>query len=582
MTKKKQETPAESISPSNAVKRRWPLRVVLATAVVVATVLVLPGIRTAESRTEIVESPNQYSSNVFVHGWPLEYMRTPASRAESPATEVEWLTLDAWPIHGNYQEFRVYNLLVDLVLCSLLVVVVTWLANVWLHRKAKQKGRNWYSFTTLNLLMLTTVIGMCIPCYFWHRDHVESKELEVASENSLRIMGSGGTDPQIEYVYRGPVWLRRLAGSSYLSFCYHRTSVQLGAVLLAEFSEENSQAIQKYRRAESVSCSYCLSARFQETELQQALTALRSLPKLKKLQIEKAGGFGVVGARPKKYPSVSGMKRYPVLDPVVIVELEKFSELESLELSLVDISAADLASLSKLSNLKHLEFSGAGIFIEDLEPLEHLDKLKTVKLAITATCEELDDFQTKHSRLILLDRPILPFQPVDSDVIMARFERATNGQLSPAASREGFTIDNALLQRQHLTFLEDEILSRYISQITSLELGEVDSRETALELIKSCQSLSNLTVPQVTFSIEDFETMPRNIETLRIRQGKLTVADCQKLISKIPQGDLTITESLFTVADAKLIQNTAPECYLTILGPIPPGGEYWDMPVIYE
>lgn len=142
----------------------WRVNRVLATVVLAATVLVLPGIRTAGNRTEIVESPNRYSLNAFVHGWPLEYMRTPASRDGFSVAEVEWLSLDAWPIHGNYREFRVFHLLADLLCCSLLVVAVTWLANVLLRRKARQKRRSWHSFTTLNLLMLTTAIVLCMPC----------------------------------------------------------------------------------------------------------------------------------------------------------------------------------------------------------------------------------------------------------------------------------------------------------------------------------------------------------------------------------------------------------------------------------
>ena len=602
------ESVSKRASPTSKTNSRisWLSRIVL----VVSVILVLPGIQDREyHKHPITGKPGTTTYDiVFTHGWPLEYMKSPANGDRFTVSGVEWLWFKAWPLHGNGYNFRWRHLLVDVLCCWLMVVAANWLTNFWFRQTSKRKGRAWHSFTTLSLMIATAVIAYGIS---WYSSHATDKAIEVESDSEFNWAGIGGPYPLFEYNYRAPMWLRRLTGTDLMSVCSHRTTVRLYTnkftnSLINELVEENSTAVEKLRRAEYISC-HC-----DRQLLDDVLKNLKKLPRLQTLEIGlwhwppiSSHDLQILrnsDAPPTPstltYPRVTKRRHHgtggdidPLLGDTAIETLSAFPKLRNLTLLDSNLVADDLLRLSSLTSLKYLEFTGRDIFIEDIVSLVRFRNLKRVKLSISATDTELEEFQNRFPNLQLEWKTSDKIS--DLDMIEARFQRAANEPLEVDATVNGISIcennpsdsesEPGTLKSQHLVFLKDEILKQHLEQIECLSLGKVDTSETALELISHCKRLKQLEAPKISFPIQQLIALPNEIDWLHIQQGDLTVKDLQQLISKLPRGTLKIRESVMTAADAKSIQEISPDCNLMVFGKKLPGADPWDDgPVIHE
>ena len=535
------EKAASLKSEANRLGLGWPSRIVLVTITLVVIILSVPGIQIPKFHTKpgAIDWPS--SDVYFSHGWPLEYMRSPTNTKRFDHSKIEWLWSNAWPVHGNLYDFRLTNLFVDILCGCLMIFVATWLTNRWWGRAEKGK-RAWHSFTIKNLMTAAALIAFGVVCFSWYSSHAKDKAIEDASDYDFRWSGTvSPVDPQIEYSYQGPMWLRRLTSSEILSVFYHRTKIKF--VPAYKLAEENSQEILKLKHAESISCN-CSA-----WHLHGFLKSLNQLQKLNSLHLtlhERRFGAIVPADFKFTHPKVTGGPGYPSNGPMFgekeIEFLSSFSNLTHLHLSGGNLSKASLKKLSQLSSIEYLEFKSVDLFIEDIECLSQFKNLKEVKLAITATGKELQEFDAKHSHLQIHVMNALS----DNRVLAARFERATNGAIvihRNNVHHDDLNLEKVALKSEHLVFFKDPVLERFFAQVASLSLGEVDSFKTVMEIINRCSTLYSLD----------------------IHQGELTLAELRQLIARKPEY-LTIVESTMTRNDALSLLKIAPDCQLTVWG----------------
>jgi len=127
------------------------------------------------------------------------------------------------------------------------------------------------------------------------------------------------------------------------------------------------------------------------------------------------------------------------------------------------------------------------------------------------------------------------------------------------------TIDGELRSDHLRLLLRDEKSSRFVSQLEELELDQVDSTETLMNLVEQCPNLKVLDAQ------------------LHIEQGELTVTDLQKFIAKMPEDScLGIYQSDLNYEEAKRIQKSAPNSHFNVYGKTLPGQGLYEAEEIYS
>ena len=554
----------------------------LTVALLVSAILVVPGVQVREYHTDPVTGvPRPTYDVVFSHGWPFEYMRSPIYGGRFFSDRLEWIWHKAWPIHANTYDFRFGNLLTDLLICFVIASAAVLAITLW----RKRESNTWYTFTIKKLLLGTALTALIL---YWYLSHATDRALEIASDDEFRTGGSGGVYPQIEYVYRGPKWLRRLAGKKWSMFCQHRTSVYLTPTIVDQLSVSHSPAINKIRRAESIECK-CKSE--QLVRILRNLQQLRHLTELK-ITLNDKSGFGQIDLSQIKTSTANKDEARSSLENnhhdqrpglVSTEELARLTNLTSLSITKMKESGKGLkdglSNLSRLSQLKSFELSASNLFIEDIQFISQFDSLERVKLQITATDEEQAAFESRHPQLRIKWQRLMGEGYLDDQAVLRRrFQQELEEDLNIIAYPQHLTIKEQL-KSTHLKFLQNQVLGSYVEQLTCLELGKVDSVKTVKTLIRRCKKLESLQVPEVSFSTDELAKLPKGILFLGIRQGDLTIVDFQELISKLPtDGGLEIYQSSFTREQALKIHESAPDFPLTVYGLAPSGSS----PIIYD
>lgn len=541
-------------------------RIFLLVVVLGVTIVAVPGIQISERRPAFVtDYPRESSQQVLSHGWPLEYLRRSVTIEQLPQGKIEWLSPAAWTLAGNLYEFSLANLLTDLICIALGLLLLA--AICWRKPKSKKQRSGWLpKISILQLLLIVGFIGLVLS---WYLPHARDRKLE-----------EQGTPYEVsKYEYRGPMWLRRTLGrnSKWLQFCHHRTRLTLDNTLYPTWKKDPVLLVQQCQRAETVS--------FYNVPDLEILAALKSLPRLQSLTLPVAPDFDSAEyskiPRLKNANSLQGaMQGRPLLNQDEREGIAGVSGLKRLHLYQVNISFKDLQSLSRLNKLEYLRFEATDMLIDDMHWLLRFENLKEVTLAISAADSELEEFQRQYPHLVLNWKPDPEF--TEYDALRLWFQRVAGADLNVYTGPRGMTIDGELRSDHLRLLLRDEKSSLFVSQLEELELDQVDSTETLMNLVEQCPNLKVLDATGLSVSAADLACLPNKIHQLQIEQGELTVTDLQKFIAKMPEDScLGIYQSDLNYEEAKRIQKSAPNSHLDVYGKTLPGQELFEAEEIY-
>ena len=182
---------------------------------------------------------------VYEHGWPFSYLARAIVEQDfespgAPSTYYEsetwmnrfsWYYYDNWPFGANASVFRLWALLVDLVLATTIVATAGGLTE-WRIRSR----RGFLRFGMWELLVGIAVLSIAMGYYAYHRrlHDIESRNLTPTPSSGvlppaslLGCVSQNGTLSTYQR-YVGPVWLRRLCGGDYyLPYFYHDTNANV-------------------------------------------------------------------------------------------------------------------------------------------------------------------------------------------------------------------------------------------------------------------------------------------------------------------------------------------------------------------
>jgi len=415
------------------------------------------------SRDWDVEPFKQYRRSF---GWPLEYMRSPDFPPSPEWTYRDWIydvlvylpywmEPRAWPIQQHIFQLNLLYLIIDLAIGMLIIWGLNKITKLSFFRPPNTEKKHRFSFSFRGLLTIVALLAFALSWYQTHAiDHFNLKaclEQKIASVNQ----------PWTNLEYQGPVWLRRLVGNDmYLYFCFHSNT--LGITTITTSNNLNMFGITALGEGDELKrklrliggCRRTEVVNFYGTPPVEFLQTLNTLPKLKVLHLQNLGVFD----RPRRNVGVT---------PDEIAALSDCSNLEVLTMTGGNLQVDDLKQLSRLPRLECLEFQGNLIQIDDLSALEQFPSLKAVTLNVAASESEMQEFQRDHPNLIIdWDRL---FEDFDSTLIEAHFERVAKCVVW--TDEESCRCED--LKAEHLVFLQDTTLKRYLNQIQSLTIHVV-------------------------------------------------------------------------------------------------------------
>lgn len=477
------------------------------------------------------------------HGWPFEYLSRPAEFSDWLLVfddfPVQWSSPNAWPQPGEVYRFSLVNLLTDLAIGVMIVLACVASCEFWRRRRGA------FRVTLLDIVIFVTCVCLVSG---WYASHKRSGAREQAIARRL-VGGRDGSRtygrPNFTRHYHGPVWLLRLAGNPlFLDFCTHVDSITLDTQIL---TESDLADLRTLTYLESVGCCRTLTPELVE--------ALSTLPRLRALD-----GNDYEYSWPRRTP--------PMVTSAEVELLPRLPRLTTLKLGCSQLVPDDLAVLVRLPALQTLQFFGDDLLVDDLAPLDGFPALRRVMADITATKEELRAFQARRSRYRLTWNE---YRDVDAwDV--ARFRIARWGgdpSLSP----------NTMLDLTGILLNGDRLkkLTPILPEVSELRLGEVDSTQTVLELIARCRPLCYLDALHVPLSKQDLSKIRFASDAeLYVQQGNISAEQFAAFLRDVKAKlvFLTIFGSTFTIAEARTIEASRPDCFIEVhRSPVDDGGE---------
>lgn len=537
----------------------------------------------ANSDWKIEQTRYKYYCRSF--GWPLEFMRTPIL---PPSQEWKycdwvyslsympyWIQPHSWTFQKYIYQFNLLYLIADLMIGGLIIWGFTRVTKRCFCQPSSKAKKQRFSFSITALLAIVTLFAFTLSWYRGHTiDRLNEKACAAQQIADMQAnLGSGGLSPTpgmmrwrwlgFREEYQGPDWLRRLIGNDqYLTFCFHSNAMEITASGI-KASGSNAKDVGLTSEGDEVKRKLRLIGGCRRTEAVsflgiptvELIQTLSTLPRLRKLRLQTA---------PPPTTGFFGSSMLPTekeFAPDAIVAMSECSNLESLVLKGSNVLVSDLKQLSQLPRLERLEFQGEHIFADHLSVLEQFPNLKTVDLKVAASDSEMQQFQKDHPNITMNWDNLFE---VHYGAIDSYFERVTNCQCDVSSDEKSCQWEE--LKAEHLVFLQDTTLKKYVNQIHSLEIYAVDKPQTAVTFIQNCQSLKEIQISDIVLSSSDFEAMrlPKDLESLEIQQGTLTVQDCQRLMANSPRLELGIWNATFTEAEIIKIQSVSPECGVII------------------
>ena len=539
----------------------------------IMTVIVLPGIVVPadESGLPIADLALNRSQYVALsHGWPNEYMRS--KRSESLGNSIAWASPRAWPMGNTVFSFELKSLLIDFLVAGVIITIGTLAVEFWRRRR---KGV-WFSL--LDMLVAVALFAMVTV---WYHGHASDYEAEFQALNTWE----GGHMYFIcEQHLQTADWLTRLVGGeSQIRFCKHVTELELARhpvswpygspapTDLFPFDRDKVNALAGFKRVEVIN--------FDGPVLPEVPSLVASLNRLHTFRIEHENAYvrgapGFATAPITGTPSVfynDGLrttleKKVSSFD--TIQKLDQLEQLTNLELDLGYISKSGWRKLPALSKLTNLSLASYEIFVEDLNGLDRFKNLKQVRLSISATNQELEQFQCAHPRLKVswdrsadLDARQIVHRRIETWGLIEGWYRQKCREFYCEGDEKGDSTELDLT-RLKLTKERVGLITKAdvdLASIKSILVGRVDSAQTLNQLVKRCSGLKSLEL-YAEFSSEAIDqlVLPKRLY-LTIRQGDLTVKDLNVLIEKHQPEWLNIYDATVTDDDVAALEEAWPD-----------------------
>jgi hypothetical protein len=490
--------------------------------------------------------------SVWTHGWPLEYLRRPFEQSTyligNEGLPVAWTSFAAWPQSGKHYYFNLSRLALDLLVGLAITAIAVAACEFWRRR------RGGFRVSILDFGVLATILCAILGCRQLHVHAGEREREMVGNIEGFQVghisYGGGWQGKAVQYC--GPGWLQRLVGNSeFLPAFHHITGLNID--LRKSTGQEKYGDLSDLAYVRSVECRAKLTPKLAKS--------LSSLPRLETLQ-EYSGGYS--GKDPRAEPMLTPGH----LDPIQMLPL-----LTTLKAVQFRSTPHDLEVLATLQNLQTLQFNGKNLLVEDLTLLERFPSLKTVQLNISATNEEMEEFQATHPRFRLVwdeEQCLDPWNAMQArlarwrgEVELPRPHSVGFGGRS-AEDRDHLDLTGFLLTKERLTRLPKDL-----SEINSVFFGDVDTPATAVELLSRCGPIQSLNARRVTLSKQDFDQInfranKRRDLDLSLQQGDMSVEDFCWLAKKLKLSSLIIVESTFKLEEAEAIEEASPDIFLEL------------------
>jgi len=366
--------------PAQSVEKRRPwyrLHVstilVLFLAAGVLVLIVLPG-DMVESRMVCPGGGVLAHQRRFEYGWPGVYPRRTEVHLQPVPQQsrwgIPWLSREAWRFSGGKCELRRAILVYDLVV----VVVILAAVGGALEWRRRRHHRVW-QFRLAELLLLMLLISGALGWWQYNRA-CYVRELATLSASVEQVQNDYFVNGH--YVagtrYRGPVWLRRLAGAGNLSVFHRITHVGVGHALLgSEYTplddEQFRDDVRRIRRLPHVATLEVYSGLLTD----DGFACITELPRLRELYV----------AAPQV--TDSGLEHLRCLDRLEELQLRDVLQIEK-----------GLKYLRDLPKLRRLHVVGTKLDADGLLELAALTQLEYLDLRFTQVQEQqVEDLRKK-------------------------------------------------------------------------------------------------------------------------------------------------------------------------------------------
>ena len=569
------------------------------------TVIVIPGavvpssVDVLASHWQLPATSKLRSGSMLSHGWPCEYMQSDLHSFDPTSDVIAWTSRDAWALGNKVFSFELKSLMIDLLVAVMIVAIGTLAVEFWRRRR---KGA-WFSL--LDMFVGIAVFAIVVS---WYHSHASDSAAEFDA-----LKGTVYDGKPLPYFFsvrrrhQAPDWLTRLVGGEkQVPFCEHVTDVSLSS--MSRYSEEvhsdgeRSRQLRTlvreltgFKRAEAVLlCGPAVLL----PELPNAVTGLKWLDKL----IVDYDDFHMRIIHPM-YSSqpVTAMSR--VSDITVnnrfngiryddalreliqqkvgsletLQKLDQIDQLTTLEVNLGYISHVGWRAIPPLSKLSKISFASREIFIEDLVVLEQFTNLKQVWLSISATKEELENFQRTHPQLELKwdsKSEITAEQVVSRRLKNLRLEewyakKSPNFYLPLAEKLDPRNLD---LTEFTLTKERLEVVNANVdlASISSISVNRIDSVDTLNQFVKRCSGLKKIELhSEFPTEVIDQLILPKQVRLLTCRQGDLTVEDLHVLIKKHQLSELDVYDSKLSDVDIAALEKAWPDIFISNYEEVP-------------
>jgi hypothetical protein len=304
---------------------------------------------------------------ILQHGWPWQYLERhifdPDPFGPYQIDEydyVPWMKLCCWNISGGDEFiFSPLMLFADIVIATSILVLVM-ICVEWRRRRI---FRIW-QFTLRELLIFTVLVAGMVG--WWRTNHLRS----VKERDFINSVFGQGIFFHF-YDYRGPVFLKKLAGTTYLNDFYKVTTFP----------------VYKPKKTLSVNSAPTFASQlpFIENLLAKDSTHedIEEMSKLQNLRIV--------------------ILKQAIITDADLAMISKFSALEELELSHARINIRGFSALQSISRLEVLILDGSSIGDECARTIACLDNLQYLSLRGTQFSNASITYLSNLTRLKRLD-----------------------------------------------------------------------------------------------------------------------------------------------------------------------------------
>jgi len=313
-------------------------------------------------------SPPQFYLSVHVaaysHGWPRPYLARalvydhlrqqsqPWIGKKSSFTtwggsayhNVSWSNYDNWPFSVDGWLFRPWSLILNLLVALMIVSAVGGLVQ-W----RIQHNGGLLRFHLADMLAIMTLIGIGLGTYLYH-DSLRRRE--AFDGKPIAAPGFTSSDGWITYSqsYKGPVWLRKLAGNQYFLPLFHH--VDTVSITMDEKWREHFESLQDYPYLKTIHPRHSLPI--------DAIPLLEKCPQLEDIYL---GMYEL--DTPKIVPGTKDRALQP----------DDFSLLEALSLKRITVSGVlvqkkHIAQLAALPTMRLIQFQSTSVTDEQIEELQ--------------------------------------------------------------------------------------------------------------------------------------------------------------------------------------------------------------------